>query len=103
MDKEEILNKSRQSKKDEGFEHIENKGRKIGYIVFCCVFVFIILFNAFMGQQNFAVSALFWAYLAAEAIPKYQFTHNKSYLIVTIAGSIATIAYLASFVLESLR
>ncbi|WP_416361124.1 DUF6442 family protein [Metaclostridioides mangenotii] len=37
------------NQKNEGFEHFENKGRKISYIAFCCVFIFIILFNAFRG------------------------------------------------------
>ncbi len=102
MDKEEILNKSRQSKKDEGLEYIENKGRKIGHIAFCCVFIFIVLFNIFRGQQSFAIYALFWAFFAADALPKYQFTHKKSYLVVIVAGAIASIANLVNFILESL-
>lgn len=103
MDKKEILNKSRQSKRDEGLEYAENKGRKLGYIAFSCVFVFIVLFNAIMGQNSYAVSALFWSFISAETIAKYQFTHKKSYLFIVIASAIVTIILLVNFVLISLR
>ncbi len=47
MNKEEILEKSRKEKSDEGLIAAENQGRKIGIGEFCGVFVFIILFNFF--------------------------------------------------------
>ncbi|MEA4972852.1 hypothetical protein SDC9_101157 [bioreactor metagenome] len=106
MNKEEILNKSRKEKVDEGIIHSEEKGRKIGMKIFCGVFIFIVLFNMFFGHGDnttfFAVSSMFWAFVAGEAFPKYQFTHTKSYLITTVAGGIASAAYLASFVLAVL-
>lgn len=101
--KEEILKKSRNSNKDEGIEYVENKGRKIGFTAFCLVFVFIVLFNSFMGEKSYAVSSLFWIFIAAEAIPKYQFTHKKVYLVTTIAAGIVSIASLIGFILVSVR
>lgn len=107
MDKNEILQKSRHSKQDEGMEFVENKGRKVGFTIFCCIFVGIVLFNAFLGNQDqavfYAVASLFWAFLAGEAYPKFKFTGNKSSLITVIASGIATIASLANFILISLR
>lgn len=102
MNKEEILSKSRQSTKDEGLEYIENKGRKIGYSIFICVFAFIVIFNAFIGQKSDAVSALFWTFGLAENIAKYQFTHEKKNLILSIGFLITTIFSLTNFVLSSL-
>jgi len=105
-DKEEILNKSRQEKFDEGMLHSEEKGRKIGIKVFCGVFIFIVLFNMFFSHGNnttfYAVSSMFWAFAAGEAFPKYQFTHNKAFMVTTVVGGIASAAYLASFVLSVL-
>lgn len=101
--KEEILKKSRNSNKDEGIEYVENKGRKIGFTAFCIVFIFIVLFNAFRGEESYAVSSLFWIFIATEAIPKYKFTHEKVYLVTIIAGGIASIASLISFILVSVR
>lgn len=103
MNKEEILSKSRQSNKDEGLEYIENKGRKIGYLIFICIFAFIVIFNAFIGQKSDAVSALFWTFGVAENITKYQFTHEKKNLILAIGFLITTIFSLTNFVLSSLR
>lgn len=103
MNKEEILSKSRQENKDEGMEFIENKGRRIGFSVFCVIFIFIILFNAFNGEQSYSVSALFWAFIAGESIPKYKFTRRKIYLVTAVASGIATIASLVSFAFVSLR
>ncbi|MCC0704924.1 hypothetical protein IC213_17840 [Clostridioides sp. ES-S-0049-02] len=102
MNKEEILNKSRQSK-DEGLEYVENKGRKIGYIAFTCVFCFIVIFNAFIGQKSYTVAALFWTFIVAESIAKYQFTRKKQYIFVATFSLIVTITSLINFVSASLR
>lgn len=102
MDKEEILAKSRQEKKDEGMTEAENRGHRIGVMAFSAVFIFIVLFNLFNGQSNYAPMAMFWAFLSAEAYPKYRFTKQKAYLVTTIAGGVASLASLASFVLSVL-
>ncbi len=47
MDKNTILEKSRNSRSDEGIEYAESKGRKIGFVIFSLIFLFIILFNLF--------------------------------------------------------
>ena len=102
MNREEILAKSRKERNDEGMVEAENKDLKIGLCVFCAVSAFIILFNFFNGQSSYAPMAMFWAFIAAEAYPKYTFTKQKSYLIITIAGAIAAIASLGSFVITVL-
>ncbi|WP_313757407.1 DUF6442 family protein [Tissierella sp.] len=98
MNNDEILKRSRQQKQDEGMEHTENNGRKLGFIAFCCVFLFEVIFNSFLGEQSYAIFALFWTFIAAEAIPKYRFTQKKACLITIIAGFIAAAASLAGFV-----
>lgn len=100
MNREEILEKSRIEKRDEGMESASNAGRKVGMIAFCVLFIVIVMLNFFNGKQNYAVFALFWAYMAGEAYPKYQFTKQKSYLITTICGGIASLASFASFIIE---
>ena len=103
MNKDEILKKSRQQKNDEGMEHAENSGRKFGFAAFTFVFIFILIFSFFMGIQNYAIFALYWTFIAAESIPKYRFTNNKTYLIIAIAGFIAAIAFLLRFLMVSVR
>lgn len=106
MNKKDILEMSQNSKKDEGMEFAENQGRKIGISFFCAMFAVIILFDSFFGKGSrtfHAASAMFWTFMAAEAFPKYRFSHNKSYLIIIIAGGIAAMASLANFILLTLR
>ncbi len=102
MDKETILAKSRKEKNDEGMIIAENRGRKLGISVFCGFYVVITVFNLFTDQPNNIPTAMFWAYIAAEALPKYRFTKSKTYLITSIAAFIAALASLLNFVISYL-
>lgn len=102
VNKEDILAKSRKEKNDEGLIAAENQGRKIGIAAFCFVFIFILLFNFITGQASSSAVALFWAFFAAEAYPKYKFTSESHYLLIVIGGTIASIAALANYVLTVL-
>ena len=102
MNREEILARSRKENIDEGFQDAANKGRRIGLSAFCCVFIVIVVFNLFTGQDSHAPEAMFWAFLSAEAYYKYRFAKNKIYLTTTIAGAIASIAFLANYIITVL-
>lgn len=56
MNREEILAKSRAEKTDEGMQQAENRGRRIGVSAFCCVYVFIVIFNFVQGYPQLWVS-----------------------------------------------
>lgn len=102
MNKEEILKKSREEGNDEGLKEVENNGRKLGEMAFTLVFIFILIINSLNGKSSYAPMAMFWAFLAAEAYPKFKFTKQKVYLISIFAGSIANVAYLINFVIETI-
>ncbi|WKY43780.1 DUF6442 family protein [Eubacteriaceae bacterium ES2] len=104
MKKEDILARSRESINDEGFEQAENLGRKIGFIIFCLLYIFIIVFNLFWGEAvvNHAVSSLFWAFFASEGYAKYRFSKQRTYLIVTIAGGLSSLLSLVNFILDTI-
>lgn len=105
MNKEEILEKSRESHIDEGMEYAENQGRKIGFITLTLLYSFLIIFNLFFGESStyHAVSSLFWAVIAAGGYGKYSFLKRKVYLVIVIAGSIASVLSLVNYVLITLR
>ena len=103
MTREEILARSRSEHRDEGMERAENRGRKIGFSAFCSVFIVLVVFQLFTGGKTEGFLALFWAFLAAEAFPKYQFTGKKSYLITTVCGALASLLFLANFMITALR
>ncbi|MDZ4994111.1 hypothetical protein GNF80_14210 [Clostridium perfringens] len=107
MDKNDILAKSRNSRRDEGMEYVENKGRKIGFVIFSFIFVFIIVFNLFFSKGNnsvfYAASSMFWVFISAEAFQKFKFTQKKVDLVTGIAGAIATVCWLANFIIITLK
>ena len=102
MEKEEVLAMSRREKTDEGFTVAEHQGRKLGIAAFSAVLVFIVLFNLFTGQPNNIPFSLCWAFVAAEAYPKYKFTQKSGYLVVVIAGSLASVAFLIAHIVSVL-
>jgi hypothetical protein len=102
MDKEEILKKSREQKEDEGTVYADNKGRCYGVIAFCSVFIIIMFFNIFTKQNNYVPYSMFFAYMSAEAYGKYRVAKEKTFMITTVFASIASIAFLACYVLEVL-
>lgn len=99
MDREEVLEKSRFENNDEGFFDAENQGRKLGIWAFCIMEVAIMAFNWFTGQPNHIPLAMFWAFSAIEAYPKYKFTKKKSFLWTTIIGSTAAVCSLACHII----
>ncbi len=74
MNKEEILEKSRKSKEDEGFTNAENKGRSAGTVVFVLLCAIALIVNLIKGQPIYLIAALIFGYMATEAYPKYKFT-----------------------------
>ena len=102
MNKEEILAKSRRENLDEGKKNAENQGRQIGIRSFLIVLIFLIIFNKCTDQPNDGPIAVFWAYVAAEAYPRYRFSKDKSLLVTTIAGGLLSIANLITYVIDVL-
>lgn len=105
MNKKEILERSRQLHQDEGMEYAESQGRKIGFVAFCILFLFLAIFNLFYGESVtfHAISSLFWAFIAGESYGKYRFTKTKLYLVSVIAGSIASFLSIVNYIITTLR
>ena len=100
MNKEEILKRSRSEKYDEGMLYAENQGNKYGFIIFCIIFVIIVLFNFFTGQSNHSVFSMFWAVSGTQSYLKYKFSKSKSFLISFVCSTTASILFLILFILE---
>ncbi len=107
MNKEDILIKSQMENHDEGEENAENQGRAWGVVAMAVVFCFVTVINIIFSRNNttasYAVSAMFWAFLSVNYIPKYRFTKKKSMLIISIGFAIASIASLISFVIMVIK
>lgn len=103
MEREEILRRSRAEKEDEGSTFLENKGRRFGVAGFCLMFIVLLVFNCVTGQSSYSIHALFWCYISLEAWGKYRLSRQKGFLTTGILAAVASLCFLACYVLEVLR
>ncbi|KWX89029.1 hypothetical protein AMQ83_03085 [Paenibacillus riograndensis] len=99
MKKEEILQKSREEKKDEGKEFIFNKGRKSGVIGMVIMFGILAVFNLYNDRHvtTYALIAMFFGYLGSESFGIYTLTNKKMDLLKTVIGCILSISFLVLY------
>ena len=67
MNREEILERSRNERRDEGEVEAENRGRHIGLMVFTIAFLAILLFNFLCKQKSYGYVALYWTFVVGES------------------------------------
>ena len=103
MTKEEILAKSRNEKKDEGTEYIASRGRRWGVAAMSLMYLALIVFNWFNGQDHDQLMAMFWAYLSFEAYGMYKVNHERMRLIAAICGLIVAVLFAVCYVITVLR
>ena len=98
--KEEILAKSRQSKKDEGMEHAEIKGLKLGEWLGSAVAIILGALAFFIGQDEsiFAIGTLVFAMVFGQSLAVYRFKKTKYYFAWLILGIIGTIWFFVLFI-----
>jgi len=106
--KEEILEKSRAAKKDEGMEYAENEGRKIGLITFHLMAAILALCAAFAARSEqtpaiLAVVSLSSTFWFAEEYAKYRFFKKRACQIRAIVWAICGLLALIWFIVLILR
>ena len=92
MDKNEILEKSRQEKEDEGVTYAENEGRRYGEISFCLLIIAVLVYDFAKGLDNYLPMSLLWAYLARR---------ERKFLWGIVFGAIASLCFLLCYVLRT--
>lgn len=102
MDKEKILEQMRKENIDEGLEHAQNHGLRIGHKIFIIMTLGLIIFNLFAGENNSSLQALFFAFVAAESHSHYNFSNEMKYEIVCIAASIVSVILLIHYIIYAL-
>ena len=102
MKKEEVLEKSRASKSDEGIDFAQNQGRKIGIVCFHVLLVVMLISSRFLADAIdktamyalFTLTAAFWA---SESYAMYRFSGEKSHLATALLIAVISLAALALF------
>ena len=103
MNRDEILQRSRAEKEDEGNTFLENRGRRFGVVGFCAMYILLVVFNFATGQSSYALHALFWGYTALDAWGKYRPSRRKVFLTTAVMAGFASLCFLTCHVLEVLR
>ncbi len=99
MNRDEILRKSREQKEDEGMIHVDNCGRRYGFIGLTIMFAAHVLVVLFFGG-SFAVPMSLWcAFTGAECLGKYRANAKKSDLIAGLVLCFAAALYFLSYLL----
>jgi len=98
--KEEILAKSRQSKKDEGLEHAESKGVILGEWIGAAFAIILIALSFFIGHAEtiFAIGTIVFAHVFGQSLSVYRFKRTKYYLAWLILGVIGTLYFFMLFI-----
>ena len=103
MNREEILEKSRNERRDEGVVEAENKGRHIGIIAFTIVFLVMLLFNYLCNQKNYGYVALYLTFAVGESYVKYKFTKDKLDLLTVVGLTLAGIGAFCVYIIDVLE
>ena len=100
MNKEEILEKSRREKEDEGVVYALNKGHRYGAGGMHLMMCVLLLFNLWQAQDNSAILALLCAYNGFNLLGNYRVLKKRSQLVIALlcllAGALACAAYFYS-------
>lgn len=86
VNKEEILAKSRNDKKDEGKEYIESKGTYYGTIGLLITLVVFQVYKHSKGINSADLSAAFWFYFMCNRYGKFTVTESKKDFIFALLG-----------------
>jgi len=103
MNKDEILEKSRREKKDEGIEYAMNNGRRLGTVGMSIMFVILLVYNLLKGIDSDALHAVFWTYIGLDNLGRYRITKEKSLLIGAVAGTLAGVLFFVTYILGTVR
>ena len=97
--KEEILAKSRQSKKDEGVEHAEGRGFRLGEHMGSVAAAILVVLAFFIGQAEtiFAIGAIIFTTAIGQSLAVYRFKKSKYHLAWLILGVVGTIYFFMLF------
>ncbi len=102
MNKDAILQKSREQKEDEGIIFSDNIGRRYGFIglnIMLSAYIFLVVF--FGG--NFVIPMSFWcAFTGAECYGKYKATAQKTEFVGAFLLIFASVTFLLCYILTDL-
>ena len=101
--KEEVLAKSRQSKKDEGLECAQSKWNRFGKMILSVVGLAIAIYSIAIGEYAiaWAVGVMAFPYVLGQSINVYRFTKRKCHLTWIVLNVLMMILFPVQFLAET--
>ena len=103
MNREEILEKSRNERRDEGEIQAENKGMYIGNIVFTFAFLALLILNYLCNQKSWGYVALASTFEIGESYAKYKFSKNRWDMLAVVGSILACIGAFTVYIVDVLE
>lgn len=103
MDKDEILEKSRAAKKDEGVEYAHSKGNSLGEKILAVVSLPMAIFSIVIGEYAiiWAIGAMTFAHVLGQSLSIFRFTKRKYHLAWIVLSIVMLIVFLVQFLAET--
>lgn len=102
MDRDEILSRNKQRQaKDEGIEFVETQSKLYGEKALMIFLIVLMIYNFCKGISNYDLMTVFWAYMAFCNLYKYKAYKQKIDLVTVVASFIASLGFLASYLLKT--
>ena len=98
--KEEILERSRKSGKDEGLDFAEMRGNKIGVVIFAVIaFILAVFSGPDQIKVVYTIAALSFSVVLGSTFSMYRFSKKKIYLFGIAVSAYATVVFTLMVVL----
>ncbi len=103
MDKEKILERSRNENNDEGLNYVSSRGVRLGYKIFLLLCAVLIVVNIIFKQNSDSILVLLWGFMAADAYSRYKFTKKKYHIVLSVIAGIASISNLVNYIMNVIK
>lgn len=94
MKKDEILEKARGEKKDEGIDNVYNKGLDLGHKIFLLLCIALTVFNKFNDRTSFDIGTLMFAFSVTRYYTEYKFSKELNSYYYLVLSSFICIVFL---------
>ncbi|MFD2116949.1 DUF6442 family protein [Paenibacillus yanchengensis] len=102
MQKDELLEKYRSEKQDEGRDHLNHVSDSKGFSVMMVLAVLFMIYQIYKDVPFGDVPALLFSFLAVGGFHRYKKTREKDILIFSLFSSVVCIGFIIWYVIQTI-
>lgn len=103
MNRDEILEKSRNSKYNEYFNSIVNKYLRIQAVIISCLCIILVFFNLYIGKGYFELFAILFSIHVVLNFSLYKYYSKKMYLYFSVLYLLICLSYFILYIVSELK